>query len=462
MEKDISIRSSLLKELEKQMTKPGFDAWMRELEICEIDEALHIAYLGVPDIPGRNVPQIVSVLQDRYRTLLESSLEKVMHERYRVVVKEMAEYDRMPPASKREVMKNANDVSSQNPPAPGNDLRPQYTFDAFVVGEGNRLAHAAAFAVASSPAEAYNPVYIYGPSGMGKTHLLQAIGNHIVATRPELCVLYVSAENFTNELILAIQRKATYEFKRKYRSVDVLLIDDIQFFGRTKESQEEFFHTFNDLYQANKQIVISSDCAPDELDNLQDRLKTRFQWNLIADIQPPDFETRVEILKKRAEMQGLEMDADLMEVVKLIAGSVSSNVRELEGALTRLVNFAGLLHMPITVDFAKKTLKNIFRGEAGNVTPAKIRQAVCEFYRVKESDLDSEKRQRNISDARQMAMYLMREMTDLSLPEIGKVFGGRHHTTVLHACSRIEEQMKVHPDLKKTVQSLKAQVEASA
>ena len=312
-----------------------------------------------------------------------------------------------------------------------------------------------------SPRPEYS-VYIYGSSGMGKTHLLQAIGNHIAAKRPKLRVLYISAENFTNELIFAIQRKETHEFKRKYRSVDVLLIDDIQFFGRTKESQEEFFHTFNDLYQANKQIVISSDCAPDELNNLQDRLKTRFQWNLIADIQPPDFETRMEILMRRAEQQGLEMDADFMGVIKLIAGSVSSNVRELEGALTRLVNFAGLLHTPITVDFAKKTLKNIFRGEEGNVTPAKIRQSVCEFYQVKESDLDSEKRQRNISDARQMAMYLMREMTDLALPEIGKVFGGRHHTTVLHACSRIEEQMKVHPDLKKTVKSLKGEVEASA
>jgi len=449
-----SIRSSFLKELKPQMTGPSFDAWVRDLHICKLDDALCIAYLGVPDIPGRNVEQIVSILQNRYRELLETTLEKVLHERYRVVIKLMAEYgEDVLPA----VPEDACYDTKQ--PVPSTTFGPQYSFDSFVVGECNRLAHAAAIAVAASPGQAYNPVYIYGASGMGKTHLLQAIGQFAREKRPELVVLYVSAENFTNELILAIQKNTTHEFKRKYRGVDVLLIDDIQFFGRTKESQEEFFHTFNDLYQAHKQIVISSDCEPDKLDNLQERLKTRFQWNLIADIQPPSYETRVAILLKHAELQGLELNQDLYDVINLIAEAISSNVRELEGALTRIVNFSKLLKEDITPEFAKKTLKNIFREEEGKITPEKIKRVVSRFYQVKESDLDSEKRQKNISEARQMAMYLMREYTDLSLPRIGEALGGKHHTTVLHGCSRVEELIKSRQDVKEIMRTLKSELE---
>ena len=230
------------------------------------------------------------------------------------------------------------------------------------------------------------------------------------------------------------------------------------FFGRTKESQEEFFHTFNDLYQTHKQIVISSDCEPDKLDNLQDRLKTRFQWNLIADIQPPAYETRVAILLKHAELQGLTLNQDLIDVIELISASVKNNVRELEGALTRIVNFSKLLNEDITPMFAKKTLKNIFKEEERKLTPEKIKRVVSQFYQVKESDLDSEKRQKNISEARQMAMYLMREYTDLSLPRIGECFGGKHHTTVIHGCNRVEELLNSRADMKEIIQSLRSEL----
>lgn len=453
MEKYTDIRNRLFEYLKQQMTGPSFDAWVRDLEIVSIDDDLCIAYFGVPEISGRNVSQIVSVLNSRYRELLEAALKSVLQGKYRIVVKLLSEYDN----SDQEGSSIVNQFEEKTP-AKNAAFGPQYTFDAFVVGAANRLAYAAAIAVAASPGQAYNPVYIYGASGMGKTHLLQAIGAYIREHQPQLSVLYVSAENFTNEFITAIQKKATHEFKAKYRTVDVLLIDDIQFFGRAKESQEEFFHTFNDLYQANKQIVISSDCEPEKLDNLQDRLKTRFQWNLIADIQPPSYETRVAILLKHAELQGLELTQGLYDVIDMIAQSVTRNVRELEGALTRIVNFSKLLNEDISPQFAKKTLKNIFKEEEGKITPEKIKRVVSQFYQVKESDLDSDKRQKNISEARQMAMYLMREYTDLSLPKIGECFGGKHHTTVIHSCNRVEELAKSRQDVKEILKALKSEL----
>ena len=454
MEKYTNIREALFRELKPQLTGPSFEAWIKDLVLYELDEELCIAYFGVPEIPGRNGPQILTIINNRYHGLIETSLSNILQDKYRLVVKPLSAYAAADPQEDAVAAEKAE----ESLPAKNDDWGLQHTFDSFVVGEANRLAYVAAIAVAASPGQAYNPVYIYGASGMGKTHLLQAIGRYIGETRPNLSVLYVSAENFTNEFITAIQKKTTSEFKAKYRNVDVLLIDDIQFFGRAKESQEEFFHTFNDLYQANKQIVISSDCEPEKLDNLQERLKTRFQWNLIADIQPPAYETRVAILLKHAELQGLEINQNLRDVIDMIAQSVSKNVRELEGALTRIVSFSRLLNEEITPEFARKTLKNIFREEDARITPEKIKRIVSQFYQVKESDLDSDKRQKNISEARQVAMYLVREFTDLSLPRIGECFGGKHHTTVIHGCSRIEELSRSRADMKAVIQTLRAEI----
>lgn len=452
MEKYISIRNRLMEVLEEAMTKPSFEAWAKPIRIYKIDDDLCIAYFAVPEIPGRNILQVVSILKNRYQKLLEDSMAVVMTKDYRVIIKPLWEYEQTKKSGDESVQKEAEHVDGID------TFMPQYTFDSFVVGEENRFAHAAALAVANSPAEAFNPVYIYGSSGLGKTHLLHAIGNHLRITRPELTILYISAENFASEFIFAIKKNRTYEFKQKYRNIDVLLIDDIQFFGRAKESQEEFFHTFNALYQAKKQIVISSDCEPEKLDNLQERLRTRFAWNMIADIQVPAFETRVAILMKHAELKGLEITPETYEVMNVVADAVNSNVRELEGAFTRIINYSELLHENISTEFAKSVLKNIFKEKDIRVTPQKIKKIVGDHYHLKSGEMESDRRQKNIAEARQIAMYLTRELLDLSLPKIGENFGGKHHTTVLHACKHVEKMIENSLDFKEMVEALRKEI----
>jgi chromosomal replication initiator protein len=337
-------------------------------------------------------------------------------------------------------------------------FNPRFNFENFVVGNSNKYAHAVSVAVAEAPGEIYNPLFIYGGSGLGKTHLMQAIGVHIIRNNPSTKVLYVSTEMFTNELITAINDNKTRSFRNKYRKVDVLLIDDIQFLQGKEATQEEFFHTFETLYQNNKQIVITSDCPPVSLKGLDERLRTRFSWNMIADIQPPDYETRVAILKNLAEKSDLEMTSDLYDVLCMIADQVKDNIRELEGAYNRVIGLSQLLNEKITVDNAKSILKDIIKDNEQAVAPERIRSTVANHYKIKIADMDSPKRNAEITLPRQVAMYLCRETTDLSLPKIGKLFGNRHYSTVIHAVEKIEDEMKYDEELRENVETIKAKL----
>ena len=340
----------------------------------------------------------------------------------------------------------------------GNRLNPKYSFDSFVVGNSNRFAHAASFAVAEAPGKAYNPLFIYGGVGLGKTHLMQAIGHHILNKNELATVVYVSSEQFTNELINSIRDDKTSEFRNKYRNIDILLIDDIQFLVGKERTQEEFFHTFNSLYETNKQIVISSDRPPREIPTLEDRLRSRFEWGLLTDIQYPDLETRIAILRKKAQHESLEVPN---EVMLYIATNIQSNIRELEGALTRTVAFSRVKNQPITMDIATEALQNIMPPPTPRqITIESIQEAVASYFNVTVTDLISKRRTRQIAFPRQIAMYLSRELTELSLPMIGDTFGGRDHTTVLHAYDKISREIKTDPVLDKIVNDLKNKIES--
>ena len=311
------------------------------------------------------------------------------------------------------------------------NLNPKYVFETFVIGNSNRFAYAAAQAVAVNPATAYNPLFIYGGVGLGKTHLMHAIGNHIKMNDPKTKILYISSEKFTNEIINSIQNKNTDAFRKKYRNIDCLIIDDIQFLKNKEMTQEEFFHTFNTLYEANKQIIISSDRLPREIETLEDRLRSRFESGLLADIQPPDLETRIAILRKKAESENISIPHD---VISLVASSIDTNIREIEGAYTKIVAYASLMGSPITVELAKKILDDMGTSTKNKqITFDDIIQVTAEYFKLKKEEFFSKKRTQNIAYPRQIAMYLCRELADLSYPRIGELFGGRDHTTVIHA-----------------------------
>ncbi|MDR1598805.1 MAG: chromosomal replication initiator protein DnaA [Oscillospiraceae bacterium] len=332
-------------------------------------------------------------------------------------------------------------------------LNPRYTFDTFVVGNSNRFARAAALAVAEAPTEAYNPLFIYGGVGLGKTHLMHAIGHFIQQQTPSTQLLYISSESFTNELISAIQKNKNAEFRERFRNVDVLMVDDIQFIAGRDSTQEEFFHTFNALHTANKQIVISSDRPPNEIARLEERLVSRFQWGLIADVQRPDVETRNAILRKKAETDRIEVTD---EVIHLIAERIDSNIRELEGSLTRVVAYAQLAGKPITPQLAQDALRDISTvKDPKRITCSLIQQAVAEYCSVTIQDLKSNKRNRGVTAPRQIAMFLTREMTGDSLLRIGDEFGGRDHSTVIHACEKIAEELTTNPSVKLMVEDLR-------
>ncbi|MDD6134742.1 MAG: chromosomal replication initiator protein DnaA [Selenomonadaceae bacterium] len=317
-------------------------------------------------------------------------------------------------------------------------LNPKYTFDTFVTGSSNRFAHAAAMAVAESPGKVYNPFFMYGGVGLGKTHLMHAIGNRVLHNHPEMRVLYVSSEQFTNEIIRSIQEGNAEKFRQKYRNIDVLLVDDIQFLSGKTSTQEEFFHTFNTLHDAEKQIILSSDRPPREVERLEDRLRSRFEWGLITDIQAPDLETRIAILKNKAQLDHFSVPNDVMVY---IASRIDSNIRELEGALTRVVAYASLIKKPVTTDLVAEALKDVFpNNKTKEITMEVIQEIVASYFKIKIDDLHAKKRTRSIAYPRQIAMYLCRELTDTSLPQIGNFFGGRDHTTVLHACDKISKE----------------------
>jgi len=336
-------------------------------------------------------------------------------------------------------------------PARLSNLLPKYNFENFVVGASNQFAHAASLAVANQPGEHYNPLFIYGGVGLGKTHLINAIGHRIVETRPALKVFYLSSESFMNELIASLRRDRMDEFKSRFRNIDVLILDDVQFIAGKERTQEEFFHTFNSLYESHKQIVTTSDRFPKEIPELEDRLRNRFEWGLIADIQPPDMETRVAILQKKAELEGVVLPH---EVAIFLASHIDSNVRELEGSLTRLGAFASLTKAAITVELAKEVLQNTLKGAQREVTIENIQKTICDYFNIKMGDLKAKRRTKNIAVPRQVAMYLCRKYTSTSFPAIGYKFGGRDHSTVIHASKTIEKKIKEDPYMQATIEKL--------
>jgi chromosomal replication initiator protein len=354
----------------------------------------------------------------------------------------------------------ARPLAQRDPPRLDARLNPRYTFDVFVIGPSNRFAHAAALAVAESPAQAYNPLFIHGSTGLGKTHLLQAVGQYVLQQHSALHVRYVTTETLMNEFVDALREKKVVAFKHRYRTADVLLVDDIQFLEGKENLQEEFFHTFNSLYEAGKQIVIACDRAPKKLATLEERLRTRFEWGLTTDVQPPDLETRIAILRKKVITEDLRI-AD-PDVLTFIADRVTTNIRELEGALTRVIAYASLTGRPISAEVAQEVLKDLFPGGAARaITIEQIQAAVCEAFRVSLAELKGDKRSQDIVYPRQVAMYLARELTDLSLPKIGAKFGGRDHSTVIHAKDKISKLLVEDREAFNLVQDLTARIKQS-
>ena len=442
------IWTKVLKIIEENTTNISYNTWFKPVSIKNIDEDLHIAYLA------NDEEFVINILKNRYLPLIESSFKTVTGEDYRVVIKHNDDYSQEPEKAPAEMPSKVIDTRFKKQKI----FNPRYNFDNFVVGNSNKYAHAAALAVAESPSEAYNPLFLYGGSGLGKTHLMHAIGIYLLTHNENLNVLYVSSEMFTNEFIKALGENKTREFKNKYRKVDVLLIDDIQFLEGKDTMQEEFFHTFNTLYDLNKQIVISSDRAPNKLVKLEERLRSRFMWNMIADLQPADYETRVAILRKKAENADIEITDEIYEVICLIAEKVKDNIRELEGAFMRIVTFSKLMDERIDKTFAKRILKDIIQNGGTSATPEKIKTVVSRYFNIKVSDMESSKRTQNIAFPRQIAMYLCRTMTDYSLPKIGNLFGGRHYTTVIHACDKIESDIKSDDSIKDIIETLKKDI----
>jgi chromosomal replication initiator protein len=391
-----------------------------------------------------------SWIESHFLGLLRAALRDAIGRDVRVTLK-VAEHDE---ASDGKPVVEAAPVVGEGQPA----ANPKYTFDNFVIGSSNRFAHAAALAVAEAPAQAYNPLFIYGGTGLGKTHLLQAIGAYVNNHSKGLTTRYVTSETFTNDFINSLRDKRIEGFKHRYRAYDVLLVDDIQFLEGKERFQEEFFHTFNSLYEAGRQIVISSDRPPKEIATLEERLRSRFEWGLITDIQPPDLETRIAILRKKVTTDRIAVTDP--EVLTFIAGRVSTNIRELEGALTRVVAFSSLTGLELDVDLAEQVLRDLFpsTGDLPEVTIARIQEAVCERFSLTVQELCSPRRSQAVAYPRQVAMYLSRELTDSSLPKIGKEFGGRDHTTVLHANAKITRMISEDRAVYNLVQDLTTRI----
>ncbi|NSW77027.1 MAG: chromosomal replication initiator protein DnaA [Candidatus Atribacteria bacterium] len=442
--KDLWIKT--LSVLEKQLSVPEYHAWLENTRIVSASERKLV--LAVPSEFSREK------LEQRYLELIRYAFQKALE----MDLPNLEIGVVVDPS----IGKNGGEPREMNIP-PGTEwekpnLNPRYTFSSFVVGNSNKFAHAAAMAVAESPARSYNPLFIYGGVGLGKTHLMHAIGHHILEKNPSSRIVYASSEKFTNELINAIRDDKTEEFRQKYRNVDVLLIDDIQFLAGKERTQEEFFHTFNTLHEAFKQIVLTSDRPPKEIPTLEDRLRSRFEWGLIADIQPPDLETRIAILRKKAELEGVEVPE---EVINFIANRIPSNIRELEGALVRIKAFCTLNRVSPNVEVTQEILKDILpRRENHKISILTIQRVVAEHFNLKPSLMRAKKRSKEVAYPRQVAMYLARELTDLSLPSIGEEFGGRDHTTVLHAYEKIKGDMKSNPQLAAEISGLIEKIRA--
>ncbi|WP_129599568.1 chromosomal replication initiator protein DnaA [Anaerophilus nitritogenes] len=424
--------------IKTELTEVSFNTWLKPIEPLNINGKTIVLAVANDFSKG--------ILEARYATLIINAIKQITSEEYSLAFT-VPGTEAYLKASQSQPTKQINKDSFDTL-----NLNPKYVFDTFVIGNSNRFAHAASLAVAESPAKAYNPLFIYGGVGLGKTHLMHAIGHFILGQNPNAKVVYVSSEKFTNELINSIRDDKNVEFRNKYRNVDVLLVDDIQFIAGKERTQEEFFHTFNALHEANKQIIISSDRPPKEIPTLEDRLRSRFEWGLITDIQPPDLETRIAILRKKAEIENIDVPN---EVMHHIAKKIQSNIRELEGALIRIVAYSSLTNKEVTIELASEALKDIIASsQPKQITVNLIKEVVSEHFGIKLDDFNSKRRTRSISYPRQIAMYLCRELTDLSLPKIGDEFGGRDHTTVIHAHEKISKDIESKPEFKTKIDAI--------
>lgn len=435
-------------KFKESVNEKVFDVWIKPIMPLEVTDTYY-------KVAVQN-SFFKKVLEEKYASAIEGILASIIGKDIRLIIDTIGEADEKPviPEIKTEAVPMRplfkGDKDDDNDES---NLNPKYVFENYVMGNSNRFAYAAALAVADNPATTYNPLFLYGGVGLGKTHLMHAIGNRIKQNDPSMKVLYISSENFTNEIINSIYNKNTEAFRKKYRNIDCLIIDDIQFLKGKEQTQVEFFHTFNDLKDSNKQIIISSDRMPKEIETLEDRMRSRFEQGLIADIQPPDLETRIAILRQKAFNDNIEIPND---VLTLLATSITSNIREIEGVYTKLVAQSSLMNIPITLESTKKLLDQM-----GNIVQVKqitfnsITQAVAEYYHIKVDELFNKKRTQNIAYPRQIAMFLCRELADMSYPRIGELFGGRDHTTVIHAYEKISNKSKTDDKLQKDLNNLK-------
>ncbi len=460
----------ILSELSKELNKPSFETWFNLTRPVSLENNCLVI-----EVPNDFTKEW---FETRYRTQIINALKEITSEDSNVtfiIAAEFEDKDEFQSGLTRpsQVANFSTDVHQQYPQTTNynyykssnanvhddhlknkfiSSFNPRYTFDTFVVGSCNRLSHAASQAVAESPARAYNPLFIYGGVGLGKTHLLHAIGQYTLIKHGFSRVFYFSSEKFTNEFINSIRDNKTLDFRNKYRNMDILLIDDVQFLAGKEQTQEEFFHTFNALHDNNRQIIISSDRPPKEIPTLEDRLRSRFEWGLITDLQPPDLETRTAILKKKALSDGIDIPD---QVIQYIAGKIVTNIRELEGALIRIVAYASLSESPVTLELTEAALQDIIFTRQKNITIKNVIEATADGFNIDPEEIKSKKRTQNIALTRQVAMYLCRMLTDLSLPKIGEEFGGRDHTTVLHAFKKIEEMIANDSDFKHRIELIK-------
>jgi len=436
------IWSEALSIIKGELTEVSFNTWVKTLEPGKIVN--NNFYLIV------QTDFYKDILMNRYAALIQNAIKEVTTIAYDIKFIVPGEEASLNDGQSNPVKE---DKPLEKEAFNNSTLNPKYIFKEFVIGNSNRFAHAASLAVAESPAKAYNPLFIYGGVGLGKTHLMHAIGHYIKEQNKDAKVLYISSEKFTNELINSIKDDKNVEFRNRYRNVDVLLVDDIQFIAGKERTQEEFFHTFNALHEANKQIIISSDRPPKDIPTLEERLRSRFEWGLTTDIQAPDFETRIAILRKKAESENYQVNN---EVFDFIARKIKSNIRELEGALTRVTAYSSLTNKEVSVELAQEALKDIISShKPKQVNIDMIKDVVAQHYNIQIEDFDSKRRTRAITYPRQVAMYLSRELTDLSLPKIGEGFGGRDHTTVIHAYDKISNDINESMDFKNIILELK-------
>lgn len=430
--------------LKPELTQISYETWILPLGIRSI-EGNHISFTAVSEYQQ-------DFIENKYRSLMHNTLKFITNREWTFSVINLEEENKQQIETSINDYKNESNISNSEIESNKLTLNPKYTFETFVIGNNNRFAHAAALAVGNEPGNSYNPLFIYGGVGLGKTHLMHAIGNRILENDRNANVLYVTSEKFTNQLINAIKDNKNEAFRNRYRTIDVLLIDDIQFIAGKERIQEEFFHTFNTLYENRKQIIISSDKPPRDIPFLEDRLKSRFEWGLLADISCPDYETRLAILRKKAQDENIVIDDFILSN---IANKIDSNIRELEGVFNKIVARASLTHSPITIELAENII-NEFKYENEKVISCDfIKETVAKYFSINKDDLSGNKRSNDIAFPRQIAMYLCRDIANMSYPQIGIDFGGRDHSTVMHACRKIEKEIKEKNNTKLIVDSVK-------